>query len=72
MLEQIAGSPEEFLAVVDDQAAHGHDPSVQDAAVLGIAASWDAGAPASLQAGWVLAVKTAAARRASMDSGTSF
>jgi len=37
--EQLAGSQEEFMVVIDDEAPHGHDPSVQHAGVLGIAAS---------------------------------
>jgi len=37
--EQLAGSTEEFMVVIDDEAAHSHDLSVQHAGVLGIAAS---------------------------------
>ncbi len=37
--EQLAGSLKEFMVVIDDEAPHGHDPSVQHAGVLGIAAS---------------------------------
>jgi len=59
------------MVVVDEEAAHGHGPSVPDAAVLGIAASRNACPPASLHAGWVLAAKTGTARGASMESGRS-